>query len=84
MTDNNTLTGPIPSEIGNISELENLYLCEWASINRVEKRVFLSDFLILFLNLLDSSRMTDKNALTGLIPSEIGNLWPLQVLSLCE
>jgi hypothetical protein len=33
----NELNGPIPTEIGNLSALEALILCEWASINRVNK-----------------------------------------------
>jgi hypothetical protein len=37
MTDNNGLTGPIPSEIGNLASLEILYFGEWALVNRVKK-----------------------------------------------
>jgi hypothetical protein len=32
----NALTDPIPSEVGNLSALGWLHLCEWASINRVK------------------------------------------------
>jgi fumarate reductase subunit D len=84
MTDENDLTGPFPSEIGNLSVLQDLYLGEWASINRVKRDSPPVRLSHTFLALLDSSRMTDKNELTGPIPSEIGNLSALQVLVLGE
>jgi hypothetical protein len=85
MTDNNLLTGPRPSEIGNLSALlQQLVLGEWASMNRVKKDSHPVQLSHTFLVLLDSSRMTDNNGLTGPIPSEIGNLKELTDLLLCE
>jgi hypothetical protein len=84
ITANMELTGPIPSEIGNLSALDNLFLCEWASINHVEKKCQPVRLSHTFLALLDSSRMTDHNALTGPIPSEIGNASALIYLYSCE
>jgi hypothetical protein len=68
MTDDNELTGPIPSEIGNLSVLNVLYLCEWASMNRADNDSPPVRLSHTFLVLLNSSRMTDKNALTDPMP----------------
>jgi hypothetical protein len=84
MTDRNALTGPIPSEIGNLLALKDLELCEWASVDRVKNDSHSVPLSHTFLVLLDSSRMTGCNALTGPIPSEIGNVSALKFLVLCE
>jgi hypothetical protein len=84
MTDNNALTGPIPSEIANLSELIVLYLCEWAFIKCVKDGSHPVRLSHTFLALLDSSTMTVDNDLTGPIPSEIGNIKALYGLYLCE
>jgi hypothetical protein len=84
MTAGNALTGPIPSEIGYLSYLRELNLREWASINRVKKDSYPLLLSHTFLVLMDSSRMTDSNSLSGPIPSEIGYLWSLEVLYLRE
>jgi hypothetical protein len=85
MTAQNVLTGPIPSEVGKASTLQYLTMCEWASINRVTKKclpVRMSHTFLVLLNF--SSRMIDGNALTGPIPTEIGNLSALGYVNLCE
>jgi hypothetical protein len=85
MTGYNALTGTIPTEIGNMSAHVNLDFCEWAFINRVKKDshpVRLSYTFLLHLD--DSSRMTGSNALTGTIPTEIGNMLALVDLDLGE
>jgi predicted protein tyrosine phosphatase len=84
MTADSVLTGPIPSEIGDLPALHDLELCEWASINRAKNDSHSVRLSHTFLVLLDSSRMTDGNTLTGLIPSEIGTLSLLYYLELCE
>jgi hypothetical protein len=84
MTVDNALTGPIPSEIGNLSALTLLVLRKLASINRVKNDSHYVRLSHTFLVLPDSSRMTGDNALTGSIPTEIGNLSELLDLHLCE
>jgi hypothetical protein len=84
MTGDNALTGPIPTEIGNLSALKYLYLREWASINGVKKEFSSVRLSHTFLVLLDSSPMTDNNELTGPIPTEIGNLSEIEYLYLRE
>jgi hypothetical protein len=75
MTGNNELTGPIPSEIGNLSALDYLYLSKWAFMNRVKNDSRPVRLSHTFLVLLDTSRMTDNNALTDPMPTaEIENL----------
>jgi hypothetical protein len=70
MTDDNYLTGLIPTEIGNLSALEYLWLGEWPSINRLKNDSHPVRLSHTFLVLLDSSRMTGYNNLTGPIPTE--------------
>jgi hypothetical protein len=84
MTAINAFTGLIPTEIGNVSALRDLSLGECASTNRVKKEFHPVQLSHTFLALLYSSRMTDNNALTGPIPTEIGNLSALEALRLCE
>jgi hypothetical protein len=84
MTEKNDLNGSIPTEIGNLSELEFWYMCEWAFLNCLKNDSHPVRLSYTFLVLLDSSRMTGGNDLIGPIPSEIGNLSKLYVLSLCD
>jgi hypothetical protein len=84
ITARNDLTGPIPSEIGNLAALQELWLCEWTFIDRVKNDSPPVRLSHTFLVLLDSSRLTAENELTGPIPSEIGHLEALQKLFLCE
>jgi hypothetical protein len=84
MTGYNLLTGPIPFEIGELASLEQLMLFEWASVNGVKKDSRPVRLSHTFLVLLDSSRMTAGNDLTGPILSEIIYLWRLVVLDLRE
>jgi hypothetical protein len=84
MTGYNLLTGPISFDIGELSALEQLMLCEWASVNGVKKDSHPVRLSHTFLVLLDSSRMTAHNLLTGPIPFDIGGLSALEELMLCE
>jgi hypothetical protein len=84
MTAYNALTGPVPNEIGNMSALRGLYLCESAFISRVKKDSHPVRLSHTFLVLLEHSRMTDNNALTGSIPKKIGNISALSSLYLGE
>jgi Leucine-rich repeat (LRR) protein len=68
------LTGPIPSSLGNLSELEILYLFSNQLTGRIPSSVGgLSQLLFLSL---------DTNQLTGPIPSSLGDLSKLQALYL--
>jgi hypothetical protein len=79
----NNLSGSLPTEIGFLTTISNLYLCEWASMNnRVKIDSHPVRLSYTFLVLLVSCRMTAGNALTGPIPSEIGNLSALDDLFL--
>ena len=49
MTGLNKLTGPIPTKIGNLAALQDLYLCEWASSTAWRKILILFNCLTLFL-----------------------------------
>jgi hypothetical protein len=84
MTDENELTGPIPTEIGNCSSLIHVYLREWACINRAKNDSPPVQLSHNFLVLLDSSRTTEGIALTGPIPNGIGNFSGLKDLWLCK
>jgi hypothetical protein len=68
MTGGHELTGPIPVELGGLGALDQLMLCEWASVNGVKKDSHPVRLSHTFLVLLDSSRMTAANKLTGPIP----------------
>jgi len=72
--DNNNLTGNIPPEIGNLSNLTSLYLYYNQLIGNIPAEIAnLSNLQLLYLS---------GNQLTGSIPSEIGNLINLQSLDL--
>ena len=68
----NQLTGSIPSQLGNLINLEYLNLGE----NQLTGSIPLGEFLS---NLVDSLR---ENQLTGSIPSVLGNLNNLVFLDL--
>ena len=81
----NACTGSLPTKIGFLTSLQSLDLCEWASsaarVKKDSRPVQLSHTVLV---LLDSSQMTAENALTGPMPTEIGNLSALQTVLLCE
>jgi Leucine-rich repeat (LRR) protein len=70
----NELSGSIPSEIGNLTNLERLYLYDNQLTGSIPPEIGNLTNLT-YLNLHD-------NQLTGSIPSEIGNLTNLTYLSL--
>ena len=71
---NNELTGEIPKEIGNLRNLQYLYLHNNQLTGEIPKEIGnLMNLQDLYLS---------NNKLTGEIPKEIGNLRNLQVLSL--
>ena len=72
----NDLTGSIPSELGMLSNLSLLY------VSLLPHICFFS-FVVLFfvfLNHNPNNRALNDNALTGSIPSELGNLSSLTIL----
>ena len=72
--DGNQLTGEIPSEIGNLTNLERLYLYGNQLTGEIPPEIGnLTNLQILLLS---------SNQLTGEIPSEIGNLTNLYTLDL--
>jgi hypothetical protein len=79
----NQLTGPIPSELGRLTILEQFYLCEFATVFRSDL-----DTIILLgsaSQFISSTVVVDDNALTGPIPSELGRLTSLgEQLNLCK
>jgi len=70
----NNLVGPIPSEIGNISNLTSLS----ANLNQLSGSIPAE--ICSLNNLINIS--FDRNQLSGSIPSQIGNLSNLKTLSL--
>jgi hypothetical protein len=78
----NQLTGPIPSELGRLTILEQFYLCEFATVFRSDL-----DTIILLgsaSQFISSTVVVDDNALTGPIPSELGRLTTLEQFYLCK
>jgi hypothetical protein len=84
MTEYNLLTGPIPFDIGELSALEQLMLCEWASVNGVKKDSHPVRLSHIFLVLLDSSQMTANNELTDPMPKDEIESLPLTVCKLSK
>ena len=77
--DKNELSGPIPVQIGNNSKLTLLFL------GRVT--IFYFYFMSLFrvfLNYHPSFSDLDENELTGTLPTELGRLSFLEIMSFCE
>ena len=71
----NDLNGSIPSELGMVSALAELYVSLLPHICSLSFVVF-----FVFLNHNPNNRALHENLLTGSIPSELGNLSSLTVL----
>ena len=78
IVDANQLSGKIPSELGLLTQMMQLSLCEC----RCEQcsAVLWIDLLIHFLGLM----MLGGNALAGVIPTELGLLTELTSIQLCK
>ena len=71
------LTGPIPPELGSLSELKLLYLSENNLTGPIPPQLGKLGNLVKLINL-----SLEKNQLSGQIPAELGNLANFQVLTL--
>jgi len=68
--DGNQLSGPIPSSIGSLKKLENLY----ARFNHDHQNHY---SLLLTMASITITRFLQNNQLTGTIPESIGSIIPL-------
>ena len=78
VTDKNSLTGTIPSEIGNMSNLSILHLCKFFNM-WLNPFCISTAFLTLLLFIFD---VIDDNSFTGTVPSVFGNMSNLKMLYL--
>jgi Leucine Rich Repeat len=72
----NSITGPIPTEIGNLVELQNLILLENKLTGPIPTEIGK-------MSALEGLQMYD-NHLSGSVPTEVGRLLNLQTLDLSE
>jgi len=86
--DDNQLSGPIPSELGLLTNVEEIYLCKYG------RRVDLcleehgwnpsSTSNFAFFSLLHDALILVYNQLSGPIPSELGLLTNVETIVLCK
>ena len=86
-TASNDLSGTIPSEMGQLTAVTELWLCKYLMLQGIQwfggSIQWLFEGLML-VNCLPPQHSTDLNYISGEIPSEIGELTALTDLILCK